>query len=135
VRELMDEMRQTVQDIKNGTQRVATIREKLAEGISALEEVVEWFIAEGGDNPQLPGAAAASYLRLCGVVCGGWMMARAAGISDKELATNGANTSFYLSKLASASFYGAQIMPNATALARTIIEGSHAVSELDETAF
>jgi len=134
-RELIADMRRTVGDMSDCGGPVVTIRKKLAEGISALEEVVEWLIAEGGGDPQLPGAVAASYLRLCGVVCGGWMMARAAHICDEQPTKDGADAPFYSSKLASASFYAAQIMPTAAALASTIIEGSHAITQLDEKAF
>ncbi len=68
------------------------------------------------------------YLRLCGVVLGGWLMARAAHIAATQLAANSGERSFLMGKLQSARFYAAQTLPQALGLARVIAQGGASVA-------
>ncbi len=63
------------------------------------------------------------------------MMAEAARTSQDRLDAGTGDTAFYESKLATASFYAAQIMPSASALAHAIVDGSAAVVALDTASF
>ena len=71
------------------------------------------------------------YLRLCGVVLGGWLIARAAHIAARELAGASGDDAFWRAKLQSARFYAAQVLPQALALARTVRSGGSAVADAD----
>ncbi len=133
-RALIADMRASITAMSDGSDSLATVREALAGGVAAVEEVVDWLVA-AADDPRLTAAASAHFLRLCGIVCGGWMMADAARISEARLNAGAADTAFYAAKLDSATFYAAQIMPAASALSRTIIDGSQAIVELDQTSF
>jgi alkylation response protein AidB-like acyl-CoA dehydrogenase len=68
------------------------------------------------------------YLRLCGVVLGGWLMARAAHIAATQLAANSGDRNFLMGKLQSARFYAAQTLPQALGLARVIAQGGASVA-------
>ena len=63
------------------------------------------------------------------------MMAESARASQDRLDAGSEDAAFYESKLATASFYAAQIMPSASALAHVIVDGSAAVVALDAASF
>jgi 3-(methylthio)propanoyl-CoA dehydrogenase len=69
------------------------------------------------------------YLLLSGYVIGGWLTAKAAAIAAKSL--NGADRTFYESKLHTARFYAQQVLPTAIALARVVQGGAESVVETD----
>ncbi|MCZ6895152.1 MAG: acyl-CoA dehydrogenase [Gammaproteobacteria bacterium] len=134
VRELIADMRASVASLKKAGGRVAAVRNAVEAGVSEFERAFEWIL-KTADDPRLAAAAAGNYLQLCGVVCGGWMMAESARTSQDRLDAGTRDTAFYESKLATASFYAAQIMPSASALAHAIVDGSAAVVALDTASF
>ena len=133
-RALIADMRATVGAMRDSSGRVAVVRDAFQRSVISLEQAVDWIVA-AADDPRLPAAASAHYLRLCGIVCGGWMMADAARLSQEKLDAGAQDATFYEAKLATAKFYAAQVLPAASALARTIIDGSHAIVELDAASF
>ena len=134
VRELIADMRAAVASLKKAGGRVAAVRNAVEAGVSEFERAFEWIL-KTADDPRLAAAADGNYLQLCGVVCGGWMMAESARTSQDRLDAGTRDTAFYESKLATASFYAAQIMPSAAALAHAIVDGSAAVVALDTASF
>jgi hypothetical protein len=106
---------------------VAAAREALSQLRSAASTLM----------PQLRAAPAAAYavgvpfLRLCGIVLGGCLMARAAHIAARQLAAGGAERAFMRAKLQTAAFYCAQILPQALALSRTVRTGGASVAGAD----
>ena len=133
-RALIADMRATVAAMRDSSSGVAVVRDALEGSVNSLEQAVDWIVA-AADDPQLTAAASAHYLRLCGIVCGGWMMAEGARISQEKLHAGAPDAAFYEAKLASAKFYAAQVLPAASALASTIIDGSHAIVELGAASF
>jgi len=69
------------------------------------------------------------YLKLCGYVIAGWLMARAADLAAARVA--GAEREFYAAKLRTAAFYAAQVLPTAVALGRVVESGGVSVVETD----
>ena len=134
VRELIADMRATISLMADRAGQAAAVRDALDTGVTALEQAVDWIVA-AADNPQLTAAASANYLRLCGIVCGGWMMADAAEVSQQRLDAGAEDAAFYATKLTTASFYAAQVVPTASALVRTIVDGSRAIVVLDASSF
>ena len=128
MRELIADMRATVANMQSLIGSAAQVRDALAVAVDHLETVVGWLCGAAAD-PRLPAAAAVSYLQLCGLVCGGWMMAEAAARSAPAAAGDSAD--FYRAKLATASFYAAQLLPQAAALAQIIVQGSNAIADID----
>ena len=74
-------------------------------------------------------AVAVPYLKLCGFVIGGWLMAKSAAIAAANL--SGPEREFYEAKICSARFYAEQVLPNAIALARVVESGAASVVETD----
>ncbi|TLY64056.1 MAG: acyl-CoA dehydrogenase [Gammaproteobacteria bacterium] len=79
--------------------------------------------------PELALAVAVPYLKLCGFVIGGWLMAKSSAIAAANL--SGPEREFYEAKICSARFYAEQVLPNAIALARVVESGAASVVETD----
>jgi len=69
------------------------------------------------------------YLKLCGYVIGGWLMAKSAAIAAGR--PGGAEREFYAAKIRTAAFYAAQLLPTAWALARVVEGGGASVANTD----
>jgi acyl-CoA dehydrogenase len=80
-------------------------------------------------RPDRAMAVAVPYLKLCGFVAGGWLMARAAAIAGKH--KDGADRDFYSGKLRTALFYAEQVLPVTIGLARIVTSGANSVVETD----
>ncbi|CAG0928796.1 MAG: 3-methylmercaptopropionyl-CoA dehydrogenase [Rhodocyclaceae bacterium] len=68
-------------------------------------------------------AGAVPFLKLAGIVCGGWQMARAALAAEEKLAAGGGDTGFYQTKIATARFFAEHLLSQAPGLAATMIKG------------
>jgi acyl-CoA dehydrogenase len=80
-------------------------------------------------------AAAVPYLKLWGLVAGGWQMARAALAADKRLANDDGDAEFMRAKIATAVYYAECLLPQADGLARTVTQGSEAALALSAEQF
>ncbi len=106
------------------------VKQVFRQGIVALERSTEWILQSVASDPELSAAAATPYLLLWGAVAGGWQMARAAMIANSKLGSGG-DDNFYKSKINSAKFYAANILPQALALEIAITQGSSTVLEFE----
>ncbi len=107
---------------------------RMGQAIGALEKATDWLVESGARNQAAALAGASPYLRLFGTVAGGAMMAKAAGVAAERLSEN-ADDRFYGAKRATAGFYGEHILPQAQALADTVINGAATVLDLDDEDF
>ena len=80
-------------------------------------------------HPQAALAVSVPYLKLCGYVIGGWLMAKSAAIAAGR--PGGAEREFYAAKIRTAAFYAAQLLPTAWALARVVEGGGASVATTD----
>ena len=111
--------------------RALAIATELAAATGALRRTLAWLLASGGEDPRLPLAGSAHYLKLWGIVTGGWQLARAARLCLEDHSIDAA---FATTKLATAQFFALQILPEATALERKIVAGSASVVGFDSLA-
>jgi butyryl-CoA dehydrogenase len=91
------------------------------------------FIVNSKD-PRATFAGAVPFLKLMGIVAGGWQMARAA-IAAEKLKSKGGDESFYEAKIATARFYGEQILVQAPGLRDTVVKGGASVMSLTDEQF
>jgi alkylation response protein AidB-like acyl-CoA dehydrogenase len=127
-RELLHEMQQTADSLAaHGDPRLESLRSSLSIGVAALTDVVAWLLEAESRDPRLSAAASAHYLKLWGIVAGGWQMARAANVAAAQIESGADDTVFYDGKLASAHFYATQIMPLTGALKTAIVDGSASI--------
>ncbi|MCH7936220.1 MAG: acyl-CoA dehydrogenase [Proteobacteria bacterium] len=134
---LIADMRGLDNELAGGAgEDLGTIRESLTEGIDALAEATDWIVATDPENPEAVAAGAVPYLRLMGVVAGGWLMAKAALAADRLLAAggdDGGDQEFLSGKMVSARFYADHVLVQAPALSRTVTRGWNAVGRFRET--
>jgi alkylation response protein AidB-like acyl-CoA dehydrogenase len=115
---------------KSGNADVKAIRAALAVGAAAVAESVDYIVANAGKDVMSAFAGAVPFLKLMGIVAGGWQMARAALAVERGL--GGADRAFCEAKLATARFYADQVLVQAPALRDTVVKGASAVMAVPE---
>ena len=110
---------------------VAAVLAATREALGQLRAATESLLVQMTSAPATAYAVSVPYLKLCGIVFGGWLMARAAHIAAQQQAAGEGDASFWRAKLQGARFYAAQTLPQALALARTVRSGGAAVAEAD----
>src|SRR3954464_11242233 len=103
---------------KSANADIKSLRTALAAGVQAVADCVN-FIVESKD-PRATFAGAVPFLKLMGIVAGGWQMARAALAAERAL--NSADKPFLQAKIATARFYGDQVLVQASALRDTVVK-------------
>jgi len=120
---------------KSSNGDLQAIRARLGDGVKAVADSVDWLLAHFGSDVRAASAAAVPFLRLMGIVAGGWQMARAALIAEQRLAGGEGDKPFYEAKIATARFYADQLLVQAPALGATVTSGAAGVMALDENQF
>jgi hypothetical protein len=111
------------------------IGHELQSAASALKSAVDWVVPAYGKASRAAHAASVPYLRLWGLVAGGWQLARGAQVAARQLAEGKGDATFYRGKIATARFYAECLLPQAAALARAITLGSESVLALSDEQF
>jgi 3-(methylthio)propanoyl-CoA dehydrogenase len=116
-------------------QELAGIRSALATGVSVLREATDWILSRGPAEPNDVLAGATPYLRLSGLVIGGWLMARSALAASRLLRTaGGADAAFLQEKIDTARFYAGQLLPQAAGLLPAVTAGAGPLFRVDLSA-
>ncbi|MEM5435263.1 acyl-CoA dehydrogenase [Paraburkholderia diazotrophica] len=129
---LLAQIAQTVEALKqHDGAAFASMRKHLSHGHDALQSVVTFVVANVKRDPNAVFAGSVPYLKLAGIVLGGWQMARAMLVAQQKHADD---PSFYGAKIATAQFYAEHVLPQAVALEASIVsakgaEGMLALSE------
>jgi len=108
---------------------------KLAAGVDAVERAIDFNLINFNTNVRACFAGSVPMVKLFGIVCGGWQLARVAVEAEKRIAAGDADKAFYEAKLATLRFFADTMIPEAIAAADTIVNGSHGTLALDEAAF
>src|SRR5690606_427359 len=98
----------------------------LDDGVDAVTEAVEVLLSRLQSSPNDALAGATPFLRLIGTVIGGWLLGKAALAAEQLLAAGSGDSSFLSAKIATARFYGEQILPSSLGL----VDSVKATSEL-----
>ena len=108
---------------------VEEVRKAALEGVSLLGRATRSLLEALSSQPERAMAVSVPYLKLCGYVTGGWLLAKSAAIAAAHSA--GAEREFYAAKVHTAAFYAAQVLPIAAALARVVESGGKSVIGTD----
>jgi hypothetical protein len=130
---LIAEMNATVGELQadDGLKNIAV---NLKNGINSLSTAAEWLLANYDSKPQAAAAGAVPFLKLTGIVVGGWLMAKSAAIAVKHIA-EGTTDDYYKSKLATANYFAAHQLPFAAAYSAEMTGGAESVFGLPENLF
>ncbi|HYL01239.1 MAG TPA: acyl-CoA dehydrogenase [Steroidobacteraceae bacterium] len=111
------------EELADGTCRAARA------GVAHLARASQSLGKALATRPELAQAVSVPYLKLCGYVAGGWLLARSAALAEEK--AQSADREFYAAKIHTAAFYAAQVLPVAEALARVVESGAASVVETD----
>ena len=118
-----------------GSGDLAAIRNQLAAGSKALEEVVEYIVANMKSDIKGVFSGSVPYLKMAGIVLCGWQMARAALIAQRKLDSGEGDARFYQSKIGTARFFADHLLSQAAGYRAAIVGGSVGVMALAEDQF
>ena len=119
----------------SGSADLVAIGKQLARGVDALEQVITYVVDNLKSDIKGVFAGSVPYLKLAGIVLGGWQLGRAALVSASKLQAGGGDASFYQAKIGTARFFADHILSQADAYRVSIVEGSSGVMALTEDQF
>ena len=96
----------------------------LAQHVEYLQKATLWIAQKGLVDPNNAGAAAVEYQRMCALVVIAWLWAKQAAIA---LEKRDQDPAFYDSKLATARFYYAKVLPATISLLSSLTAGADPV--------
>jgi acyl-CoA dehydrogenase len=101
----------------------------------AWSEATEWVMGNVRSDVSAVLTAAAPYLNLAVLVCGGWMMGRAALAAADRLDREAGDQGFYRNKIATARFYADQLLTQAEAWSKVAMAGDAAIRGTGDALF
>jgi 3-(methylthio)propanoyl-CoA dehydrogenase len=124
---LVAEMSRELEQLCNGEAAGSAAPAALA-AVEVLRASTAALVAAAASRPEAALAVAVPYLKLCGCVIGGWLMAKSSAIAAAH--RNG-DREFYASKIRTAAFYAHHVLPSAQALADIVQHGAASVLETE----
>lgn len=137
IRTVLAEMREVVAQLKaQASDDFQAIAKSLDSGIGAVETCVEYILATYGGDIKAASVGSVPFLKLLGIVAGGWQMGRAALIASQRLGAAGeGGDRFYNAKIVTARFYADHVISQASGLAYTIVNGAPGALALADEQF
>ena len=133
---LFAEIRETIDALKNRPgDDMAAIAIGLGKAVDALEKATNWLVENGKRAPAAAASGAAHYLKMFGIVTGGFLMAKGALAAQEGQADPSADQRFLDAKLITARFFADQFLPQAIGLLTPITEGHKTVTALSDDQF
>jgi butyryl-CoA dehydrogenase len=111
------------------------IHRQLHAACAALEDVVTFVAAYAKSDVKAVFAGSVLYLKLAGIVFGGWQMARAALVAERKLQAKEGDAGFYQAKIGTARFFADHFLSQAGSLRTAVVDGSAGVMALTEEQF
>jgi acyl-CoA dehydrogenase len=112
--------------------RADTLGEPYAAAIETLGKATDWVVDTYGKDIRLAAVGAVPYLRLFGLVAGGWAMARSAAAARRRLESANGSASFLKAKLTTARFYADHLLSQAPSLLAQVKNGAAALDLAEE---
>jgi hypothetical protein len=128
---LVADMVRDLNAIQSSHASVAAAKSAGLDGAVALRNATESLLGALGTSPDRAMGVSVPYLKLCGTVFCGWLLAKSAGIAAAKLAAGAGDRDYLEAKLRTAHFYADHVMPMASALAKIVANGAASVVETD----
>jgi alkylation response protein AidB-like acyl-CoA dehydrogenase len=117
----------TADEVAAAGDDLAPIGSRLRDAQGVLREATDWLMEHGVADPTNALAGATPYLRMCGIVTGGWLLARSALAARRRLdagvGTSNGDRALYEQKIVTARFYCDQLLPQAAGLLPSVTAG------------
>lgn len=111
------------------------IQNALADAARALEQAVDFVLDTYGTDIKAASAGSVPFLKLLGIVAGGWQMARAAIVARNALASGKEQSSFYQGKIITARFFADHYLSLSAGLSHAVVYGAAGTLDLPEELF
>ena len=134
-RALIAAMGETLKELEGRDGDLGAIRNALAAGAQSLEEAVAFIVASSRSDVRAVFAGSVLYLKLAGVVLGGWQLARAALAARRLLDAGEGDAAFLSAKIGTARFFADHILSQAAALRHSIVSGAAGALALEDVQF
>jgi 3-(methylthio)propanoyl-CoA dehydrogenase len=124
VRNFIAHMNEIDDVLKNsGNADLDFVRPLLLNAIDTLSEATEWMLNSHAQSPNSCAAGATPYLRMFGMVTGGFLLAKGAVAAIDAASDQDAGDEFHMSRLAVAMFFAEQMLPQAEGLLGAVMAG------------
>ena len=127
----LERMRATAAELGAAGQGFESMQAELAASIEVLSGATDWVMTNGLADPVDALAGATPYLRLFGIVTGGWLLARQALAAHGELDSGSSDSDYLQAKITTARYYAEQHLPQAAGLVPMVQAGSSVLYEVD----
>lgn len=114
---------------------MAAIRRSFSAALTAFSDCVEWIAGNYEKNVKAVHAGSVPFLKLTGIVTGGWQMARSAMVAQRALSKGSSEKAFYEAKIITARFFADHFLTQAPAYRAAIVDGAGAVLALNDEQF
>lgn len=111
------------------------IAAQLHAAIDAFENVVSFVVSQVRTDIKGVFAGSVPYLKMAGIVLGGWQMGKAALIAERKLAAGEGDAAFYRAKIGTARFFADHLLSQVQGMRASIVNGSAGVMALHPDQF
>ena len=132
IRAVLEGMRAFAGELGSSDASLLSIKNGLIQGIDSLAAAAECILTNYQADPRKVMFGAVPFLKLFGIVAGGWQLARGAKISVARLAEGKGDPAFYKTKIATARFYAEHVLATAPGLGHTVTHGGEVDSLLSD---
>lgn len=133
---LIAQIRQTEEQLRGAeSPDLRAIHARLVAASTALSEVITFVAAHARTDVKAVFSGSVLYLKLAGIVFGGWQMARAALVAEQKLQSGANDAAFHRAKIGTARFFADHFLAQADGFRAAIVEGSVGVMALTEDQF
>ena len=135
-REFIAAMRVTAAQLAAaGDPQLVAIGQRLVPAVDAYERTVDFVVGQFKGDVRAVFAGSVPYLKLAGLVHGGWQLARAALAAQRLLGQGTDDRAFLQAKIGTARYFADHFLTQAPGLAASVVDGAAGVLMLDEAQF
>ncbi len=135
-RRFIEDMRLTSRQLsQSGDADLQAIGRQLTGATQAYQQVVDYIVEQSKADPRAVHAGSVPYLKLAGIVHGGWQLGRAALAAAASIEAARDDAEFMRAKIGTARYFADHMLTQAGGLRDSIVDGHAGVLALTEAQF
>jgi 3-(methylthio)propanoyl-CoA dehydrogenase len=127
--ELISDMTRELEALGDENASASATRKAALDAVGHLKTATASMLEKMASRPDRAMAVSVPYLRLCGYVAGGWLVAKASALAASR--KDGPDRDFYQAKVRTGLFYAEHVLPQVLALAQVVTKGADSVVDTD----
>ena len=120
---------------QSGDADLQAIGRQLTGATQAYQQVVDYIVEQSKADPRAVHAGSVPYLKLAGIVHGGWQLGRAALAAAASIEAARDDAEFMRAKIGTARYFADHMLTQAGGLRDSIVDGNAGVLALTEAQF